>query len=419
MAKNKDEKDIVIENLHGFIRKGAASRVAGNVPTGHFILDFVIHHGVTPDKVDLNGLDDKELSQSLGLPRGKLIEIFGEEGSGKSSIAYRVVGYGQKLGLPAAWIDTENSFADDLAKINGVDKELLYYANMCNETDPDKMFYAEDVFDAIIQLCKSGVKIIILDSVADLVSKERMEASAEKVSVGKLARLMSENLGKIMNYASLHGVLVIFINQLREKIGIQWGNPETSPGGHSLKHNASLRIQLSKKGKESDIYKENDEDGGEKVLIGRKVRVNIRKNRFAKPYIEPLEIPIYYEPYFPDIEEMLFDVGRQLKIISVRKMVYTWKDDEGTEHKIEGKKAFIDYIKSMGLQFSLAKNIVDKAKEDSVLLPPEITQWYRQRDTIDEEIRDSAKKQTNEGTPSGRRKGKNSEVVADNPGGET
>jgi RecA/RadA recombinase len=205
----KTETDIILENLKGFIRLGAAATSPGNVPTGHFDLDFAIHYGELPADMDLDTLKDYDPSKTLGLPRGKVIELFGPEGGGKSSLAYRVVGYGQKIGLKAAWIDTEHSFADNLAELNGVDRDSLFYSNMTNHLNPEQLFYAEDVFDGIIAMIKSGIKVIVLDSVANLVSKERMEKDAESFVVARVARLMSDNLGKIVAYADKEGAYLL------------------------------------------------------------------------------------------------------------------------------------------------------------------------------------------------------------------
>ena len=222
MAK-KEESDIVLENLKGFVKKGAAATSPGNIPTGHFELDFLIHHGELPGDIDLSQDKSYDPAKALGIPLGKLVMFYGEESGGKSSLAYRVVGYAQKMGFKTAWLDTEHSFADNLAELNGVNRDELYYSNMTNPDLPDKIYYAEDIFDAIIELIKSGIKLIVLDSVANLVPKERMEASAEHIMVGKLARLMSENLGKIVAYADKYGATVIAINQLRVKIGQMYG----------------------------------------------------------------------------------------------------------------------------------------------------------------------------------------------------
>ena len=371
MAKSKD---IIVDNLKGFIRKGAATTPIGYVPTGHFSLDFAINYGELPEKIDLSTLKGYDPSDTLGIPLGKLVMLYGEEGSGKSSLAYRIAGFAQKLGYPVAWLDTEHSFAENLAIINGVDIDDIYYSTMSNPGDPDKVYYAEDVFDAIIELIKSGVKVIVLDSVANLVTKDRGEATADKIIIGKLARLMSENLGKLVAYADKHGALLVFINQLRYKIAVKFGNPETTPGGMSLKHNSSLIIKISKK-KSKEALIEIPGDDGKMKIIGRKSYMRLEKNRFAKPCEESVEVPIYYVAHFPNIEEIMFEVGRQLKIISVYKGVFKWVDDKDKKHEAEGKSNFTAYLKYNELQYAFAKALVVAAEENQTILPPEINKW--------------------------------------------
>lgn len=385
MAKSKkdnnDNDDVIWQNLKGFCQKGAKPSNYGNVPTGHFKLDFAIQYGMDASKVDLSRINGYDPSKTLGIPLGYLVEIFGEEGGGKSSLAYRIAGYAQKLKYPVAWIDCEHSFQENLAKINGCDSNQLIYSNLINHSDPDKDYYAEDVMDNIIMLMKSGVKVIILDSVANLVPKTLFEADADKQFMGLLARLLSANLGKIVGHAEKNGALVIFINQLREKIGQLFGNPETSPGGHSLRHNASLRIKISKKkSKDADIFVP-DPETGDNILIGRHALVRIEKNRFAKPFFESLEVPIYYEPYFPDIEEIVFDTARQIKLISIRNLVYNW---DGL--KIQGRKEFIDHIKKENLLPQLIASVKEKALENNIILPPEIIQYSQKIKKNDEQL---------------------------------
>ncbi|MCD6435318.1 MAG: hypothetical protein J7L15_02920 [Clostridiales bacterium] len=372
MAKKVNQKvsDTLLKNLKGFASKGALFESPGNVPTGHFSLDFAIQYGMNPARVDLSNLEGYDPSEPLGLPLGKVVEIFGEEGSGKSSLAYRVAGFAQKLGYPVSWIDTEHSFSKDLAKINGCDINNIYYSNLVNTDNPEKNFHAEDIIDNICKMCEGGIKVVVLDSVANLVPKARFEADSEQKYMGLLSRLLSENFGKIVSYAEKYGTLLIFINQLRENLSITWGDSETSPGGRSLKHNASLRLKARRKyNKEADIYLPNEETG-EAILIGRYVNISIVKNRLAKPYKESLQIPIYYEPYFPDIEDIAFDTGRQIKLITVMKEVYKWG-----EIRVPGRKGFIDHIKSSNLLDDLIFAIKNKAEENNVLLPPEIMQY--------------------------------------------
>jgi len=296
MAKKYMLDETIMKNLEGFCVKGARFQSTGNVPTGHFSLDFAIHYGMNPNDVDLNKIK-YDMSVPLGMPLGKLVELFGGEGGGKSSLAYRVVGSAQKLGYSVGWIDTEHSFSENLAQINGCNIDEMFYSNLINRENKDKMYYAEDVIDLILNLCKAGMKVIVLDSVANLVPKARMEAESSKQFMALLPRLLSENMGKIAQYAEAYGTLIILINQIREKVGIMFGNPETTPGGRALKHQASLRIKINKKsGKDPNIYK--PDESGDNILIGRYASVRLEKNRFAKPFLDTLEIPIYYEHYF-------------------------------------------------------------------------------------------------------------------------
>ena len=362
MAKSKKDNsgnDDIFKNLKGFCQKGARASSPGNIPTGHFVLDFIIQYGQDPTKVDLNKVEGYDPAKTVGIPLGKLVEIFGEEGGGKSSLAYRIAGYAQKLGHKVLWIDIERSFQENLAYINGCDIDELYLY--------DKFDFGEDVIDNMYKAMESGVKVIILDSVANLVPKALMEAKTEKEFMGLLPRLLSKSLGKLVTKAEENGTLLVFINQLREKIGQTWGDPRTSPGGHSLHHNASLRLRIDKiNSKEADIFVP-DPETEEDILIGRHSRVSLIKNRFAKPYRESLKVPIYYEAYFPEIEEIAFDTGRQVKLISVYKGVFNW---DGL--KIEGRKNFIDHIVKENLTNDLIEAIKLKASEDELILPPEI-----------------------------------------------
>ncbi len=381
MAKKTTNDDAILKNLKGFCQVGARVKSPGNIPTGHFRLDFAIQYGMDPTKIDLNKIPGYDPSHTLGIPLGKLVEIFGEEGSGKSSLAYRIAGFAQKIGHRVAWIDCEHSFQENLANINGCDVDSLIYSNLVNHEDPDKDYFAEHVIDGMIELMgKWNVKVIVLDSVANLVPKALFEAESEQQFMGLLPRLLSQHLGRLVAHAEKNGTLLVFINQIREKLNVRYGNPETSPGGHSLKHNASLRLKISKRsGQGADIFIP-DPDTGTQMLIGRHSAVRLVKNRFAKPFTETLDIPIYYEPYFPEIEDIAFNTGRQLKLISVRNNVYKWG-----EIKSEGIKNFIDYIRDNSLVGTLINELKEKAEKENVILPPEITLYDGNGGEIDGE----------------------------------
>ena len=376
--KPKAVTKVSLGNLEGFLKQGARATSVDNIPTGHFDLDFALWHGILPTKVDFSTDEWKEKydpNKDLGLPLGKIVEISGSEGSGKSSLCMRIGGYAQKKGYKVAWIDTEHSFQESLAEVNGLDVDELLYSDLFDKDNPDKNFLAEDIMDNICAACESdiGIKVIVLDSVANLVTKERFEKDAEKVQVAKLARVLSDNLGKVAHYAAKNDVLILFINQIRDNVGVMFGDTETTPGGRALKHICSVRLKVNPRNSVENIHFIEDEnvEGGQRV-VAKNSGVSITKNRMGKPLLDHkgkrivLPIPIYYERHFPNIEDRLFEVGRQLKLISVRKGIYNWNDN-----KVEGKNAFIAKLVDDNLLLDLYNNIMDKAAEEGHLLPPE------------------------------------------------
>lgn len=385
MAKKKTF-DVAMENLDGFMSKGAREKVKQNIPTGHFELDFGLHYGCLPSNVDLSTLKNYDPKVPLGLPCGRLVELYGEEGSGKSSLAYRTCGMAQKMGYNALWIDTEHSFEESLAELNGLDVDELYYSKAYDTEDPDKIYYAEDIMDKIVAACKNSdkhnIKVIVLDSVANLIPKDVGISSANNDTMALLARILSKTLGKVAQYASMHDVLVIFINQIREKPGIMFGNPTTTPGGRALKFNASVRLRMTKRGSKDElIWAEQEVDGETKnIIVGRNSGMAVDKNRCGPPLLDEtgnniiIDLPVYYQAYFPDIEELAFNTARQIKLVSVRTGTYTWKSSnkEIGDVKIDGKNAFIENIIDRGWLSDFINEIISKANEDDVILPPEI-----------------------------------------------
>jgi len=385
------------DDFGGVFQIGADTNSRGNIPTGHFALDFAIHHGVSPENVDLSQVKGYDPSSTLGIPLGRVVELFGEEGSGKSSLAYRVCGYAQKMGHTCIWIDAENSFSNNLAEINGVTRSELLYTDLSNKRDAEKVLFAEDVLDSIIFACKKkgegaerykDLAVVVVDSVANLTPKIRMEADSEKITPGAMARVMSENLKKVVNYASKHQVAIIFINQIREKIGVMFGNPETTPGGKALKFAASLRIKVSKKNKD-DIYLTVD---GKSELIGGHAWVKLEKNRFSKPFKDAenrdrILIPIYYAPYFPNLDDMVFDVAKQMKIIRPYKSEFRWKT---AGLNVEGdRKVFMQTVKFKSLLNHLILEVIEASAEQSVILPPELSKHIVDIEMDLEELKES------------------------------
>ncbi len=206
-----------------------------------------------------------------GIPRGRLVEIYGPESSGKSTLTYAIIAECQKRGGICAVIDAENSLDVDYAKALGVNTDEL----LVNQPD-----YGEQGLDIADRLCQSNaVSLIVVDSLAALIPKAELDAeSFEKQTMGLQARMMSQSLRKLSNRAAASGTTIIFINQLREKIGVMFGSPETTPGGKAMKFYAAVRLDIRKI---EPIKVGND-------IIGNKVRVKVVKNKVAPPFREAL-----------------------------------------------------------------------------------------------------------------------------------
>jgi len=553
---NENHKDFETakKQLKGFFQPASQVEEPQFITTGHFFLDLAIGHGVSPEDTDFD-ISNIDLKNIGGYAKGKLVEISGNEGSGKSSLAYRAIGYAQKMGLKCAWIDAEQSFSHDLAKINDVDMDKLSVSKLLDLDDPDHIISAEEVFDRITDACEDGYKVIVLDSVAVLTTQAELDnyVADGGVGMGNLAQLMSKAVKQVVQYAAKYGVLVIMINQIREKIGILFGclhgdslvkfadgnvhpiknvveqkmqgpvltldretnsirsakitdwhingqladdekwirflvdgpgtkngrldfhctsnhilltstgeeiaaedvmvgdelmtyrqerilvddvhrdlignkvelklipypakvllkeegsarahrtkvkydlsvggngtylvggstgvvvhnSPETTPGGRALKFLSSLRIKMQKQtGEKGPIYIE--DENGKKKLVGNYSYIYVLKNRFGKPVEGSLRIPIYYEPYFPTVDESVFDTGRALKLIKPRLGVFSWGD-----FKVKGRNEFIAEINKQNLLSKLVKEIKELAAKEKFILPPEVLNFKDEPITVD------------------------------------
>ncbi len=228
-----------------------------------------------------------------GIPKGRITEIFGPESSGKTTLALHIIAEAQKNGGIAVFIDAEHALDPKYAEKIGVDVENLYISQ------PD---YGEQALEIAETLIRSGaVDIVVVDSVAALVPKDELEGNIGDAHVGKQARLMSQALRKLKGEVNKSKTALVFINQIREKIGVMFGNPETTPGGRALKFFADLRLDIRRIGEVKE--------GGEKK--GNRVRVRVVKNKLAPPFQEA-EFEIYFGEgicKICDIIEVATDLG--------------------------------------------------------------------------------------------------------------
>jgi recombination protein RecA len=203
-----------------------------------------------------------------GMPRGRVIEIFGPESSGKTTLALQVIAEAQKTGGMAAFVDAEHALDAQYARKLGVDLDNLLVSQ------PDNGEQALEIVEVLVR--SGGVDVVVVDSVAALVPRAEIEGEMGEAQMGLQARLMSQALRKLTGVVSKSKTCLIFINQLREKIGVMFGNPETTTGGRALKFYASVRVDIRRIG----AIKDGD------VVVGGRTRVKVVKNKVAPPFRE-------------------------------------------------------------------------------------------------------------------------------------
>jgi recombination protein RecA len=258
------------------MRMGAEHRVRiESIPTGAINLDAAIGIG--------------------GIPRGRITEIYGPESSGKTTLCLHVVANAQKAGGVAAFIDAEHALDIDYAKKLGVDVENLLVSQ------PDTGEQALEICEILVR--SGAVDVVVIDSVAALVPKAEIEGDMGDSHVGLQARLMSQALRKLTGAIARSRTSVVFINQLREKIGVMFGNPETTTGGKALKFYASLRLDIRRIGPVKD----------KEEVTGSQVRVKVVKNKVAPPF-KQAEFDIMYAEGI-SLTSLLVDIGSDAAII--------------------------------------------------------------------------------------------------------
>jgi protein RecA len=253
--------------------------------------------------------------------------------SHNSSVAMRTCGNSQRAGGRCMWIDAESGFSPDLSVINGCDpsKMIMPDLSACRmkKSESGHFLNANEILEMVYQSAMTGAfDLIVVDSVAALMPERILADDADpmKTGVAEVARAMSDMLKKIVAACKAHETTVIFINQIREKPGVMWGNPETTPGGRALGFYASQRIRVEKISGDRGKVVLCDQDGKES-LAGHYARTRIVKNKRNAPCPYDIQIPIYYVQYFPDDAKKAYDAARALQVVTIRQGTLTWKDE--------------------------------------------------------------------------------------------
>ena len=257
-----------------------------------------------------------------GLPRGRIIEIYGPESSGKTTLAIHAIAECQKNGGTCAFIDAEHALDPAYAKKLGVDIDSLLISQ------PDSGEQALEITETLVR--SNAVDILVVDSVAALVPKAEIEGDMGDSHMGLQARLMSQALRKVTSCISRSNCIVIFINQIRMKIGVMFGNPETTTGGNALKFYSSIRLDIRRIG----AIKDKDE------IIGNQTRVKVVKNKLAPPF-RTVEFEIMYGKGISKLGELV-DLGTEAGVIEKSGTWYSYKGEKIGQGKENAKKYLLE-----------------------------------------------------------------------------
>ncbi len=328
-----------IERQHG---KGSIMRLDSDevipvavVPTGSIALDIALGAG--------------------GVPRGRIIEIFGHEASGKTTLALHIIAEAQKQGGVAAFVDVEHALDPLYAQQIGVNMENVLISQ------PDT---GEQALDIVETLVRSGaVDVVVVDSVAALTPQAEIEGNMEDAHVGLLPRLMSKALRKLSGVTNKSKSCVIFTNQIRQKIGVMFGNPETTPGGLALKFHASVRLEIRR----ADRLKDGEE------IVGNRIRVKVAKNKVAPPFRQA-EFDVIFGKGICKIGEIL-DVGVEEGIVRKSGPWFSYNDERLGQGKSNAKDFLVEHPE-------IADEISTKIRANLGIQPPSGTASLSETDAL-------------------------------------
>jgi len=308
------------------------------IPTGCLTLDYALGVG--------------------GVPRGRIVEIFGPESSGKTTVALHVVAEAQKAGGIAAFVDAEHALDPVYARKLGVDVDELYVSQ------PDTGEQALEITEALVR--SGALDVVVIDSVAALVPKAEIDGEMGGSFVGLQARLMSQALRKLTGVINKTGCIAIFINQLREKVGVSYGNPETTPGGRALKFYASVRL---------DVRKGEQLKNGTDV-IGNRTKVKVVKNKVAPPF-RTAEFDIIYGEGI-STEGTLLDLAVEFDIVKKSGAFFSYNDQRLAQGRDNARK----YLKDNP---ELTKEIDALVREKMFSMPNALPETDADDETEEEE----------------------------------
>jgi len=320
--------DVALASIEKQFGKGSIMKYGADakldvavIPTGSFALDIALGVG--------------------GLPRGRVIEIYGPESSGKTTLAIHTVAEAQKMGGLAAFIDAEHAFDPEYAKRIGVNLDDLLISQ------PDTGEQALEICETLVR--SNAVDVIVIDSVAALVPRAEIEGEMGDAMMGVQARLMSQALRKLTGVISKSKTMVIFINQIRMKIGVMFGNPETTTGGNALKFYASVRLEIRRKA----TLKKGDEN------VGNHVGVKVVKNKVAPPF-KTAEFDIMFGQGI-DVEGEIIDLGVAEDIIEKAGAWISYNGEKLGQGK-EGARAFLKEHPEIATE--IKEKIIEKMKQE-------------------------------------------------------